>query len=52
MDGVAAMMQRYELPDDMPIKAKIVTKLVEGAQRKVEEVNFAMRKNALITTML
>ena len=47
MDGVAAMMQRYELPDDMPIKAKIVTKLVEGAQRKVEEVNFAMRKNVL-----
>ena len=47
MDGVSAMMQRYELPDDMPIKAKIVTKLVEGAQRKVEEVNFAMRKNVL-----
>ena len=47
MDGVAAMMQRYELPDDMPIKAKIVTKLVEGAQRKVEEVNFAMRKSVL-----
>ena len=47
MDGVAAMMQRYELPDDMPIKAKIVTKLVEGAQRRVEEVNFAMRKNVL-----
>lgn len=47
MDSVAAMMQRYELPDDMPIKAKIVTKLVEGAQRKVEEVNFAMRKNVL-----
>ena len=47
MDGVAAMMQRYELPDDMPIKAKIVTRLVEGAQRKVEEVNFAMRKNVL-----
>ena len=47
MDGVAAMMQRYELPDDMPIKARIVTKLVEGAQRKVEEVNFAMRKNVL-----
>ena len=47
MDGVAAMMQRYELPDDLPIKAKIVTKLVEGAQHKVEEVNFAMRKNVL-----
>ena len=47
MDRVADMMQRYDLPDDMPIKARIVTRLVEGAQHKVEEVNFAMRKNVL-----
>ncbi len=39
VDGVAAMMQRYELPRRYAT-AKIVTKLVEGAQRKVEEVNF------------
>ena len=47
MDRISQMMQRYEMPDDMPIQAKMVTKAVESAQRKVEEVNFAMRKNVL-----
>lgn len=47
MDRIANMMQRYDMPDDMPIQAKMVTKAVEGAQRKVEEINFAMRKNVL-----
>ena len=47
MDRIAAMMTKYEMPDDMPIQAKMVTKAVESAQRKVEEVNFAMRKNVL-----
>ncbi len=47
MDKISAMMLRYDMPDDMPIQAKIVTKAVESAQRKVEEVNFAMRKNVL-----
>ncbi len=47
MDKIQAMMKRYEMPRDMPIQAKMVTKAVEGAQRKVEEINFAMRKNVL-----
>ena len=47
MDRIAAMMERYEMPDDQPIQNKIVTKAVESAQRKVEQVNFAMRKNVL-----
>ena len=47
MDRVAALMERYEMPDDMPIQHKMVTKAVESAQRKVEEINFAMRKNVL-----
>lgn len=47
MDRIAQMMARYDLPEDMPIQAKIVTRAVEGAQRKVEEMNFAMRKNVL-----
>ncbi len=47
MDRIGNMMQRYDMPDDMPIQAKMVTKAVEGAQRKVEEINFAMRKNVL-----
>ena len=47
MDRIQAMMKRYDMPRDMPIQAKMVTKAVEGAQRKVEEINFAMRKNVL-----
>ena len=47
MDKIADMMTKYEMPDDMPIQAKMVTKAVESAQRKVEEVNFSMRKNVL-----
>ncbi|MST72983.1 preprotein translocase subunit SecA [Olsenella porci] len=47
MDRIASMMDKYDMPDDMPIQAKIVTKAVESAQRKVEQINFSMRKNVL-----
>ena len=47
VDRISEMMVRYNMPDDEPIQAKMVSKAVEGAQRKVEEVNFAMRKNVL-----
>ena len=47
MERISAMMQKYDMPDDVPIQAKLVTKAVESAQRKVEQVNFAMRKNVL-----
>ncbi|MBQ9059508.1 MAG: preprotein translocase subunit SecA [Atopobiaceae bacterium] len=47
MDRISDMMASMNLPSDEPIQAKMVTKAVEGAQRKVEEINFAMRKNVL-----
>ena len=47
MEKIADMMERWEMPPDEPIQAKMVTKSVESAQRRVEEVNFAMRKNVL-----
>ncbi len=47
MERIADMMERWEMPPDEPIQAKIVTKSVESAQRRVEEVNFSMRKNVL-----
>ncbi|EHF02735.1 preprotein translocase, SecA subunit [Olsenella sp. oral taxon 809 str. F0356] len=47
MDHVAALMAKYDMPADMPIESKMVTKAVESAQRKVEEINFSMRKNVL-----
>ena len=47
MDKVANMMVAADMPDDMPIQAKLISKAVEGAQRKVENINFSMRKNVL-----
>ena len=43
MDGIAAAMGHA----DTPIQSKLVSRAIEGAQRKVEEVNSAMRKNVL-----
>ncbi len=47
MDRIASLMERMDMPPDMPIQAKMVSKAVESAQRKVEEINFSMRKNVL-----
>ena len=46
-DRIAAMMARYDMPEDMPTQARMVTKAVERGQRKVKEMTFALRKNAL-----
>lgn len=40
MDGIDA-------PEDEPIEAKMLTRLIESAQRKVEGNNFSIRKNVL-----
>ena len=47
MDRIADMMGRYDMPADMPIQSRLVSRAIEGAQRKVEEINFAMRKQVL-----
>ena len=47
MDRIAAMMGHYDMPADTPIQSKLVSRAIEGAQRKVEEINFAMRKQVL-----
>ena len=47
MDRVSNMMISADMGDDMPIQAKIISKAVEGAQHKVESINFSMRKNVL-----
>ena len=47
MEKVGNMMLAADMPDDMPIQAKLISKAVEGAQRKVESINFSMRKNVL-----
>ena len=47
MDRIAAAMERSKLPESMPVQSRKVMRAVEDAQRKVEEVNFAMRKSIL-----
>jgi preprotein translocase subunit SecA len=41
------LMTRFDLPEDQPIEAGIVTKAVAQAQAKVEGANFDMRKHLL-----
>lgn len=47
MDSIGRMMEKTDLPEDMPIQASMVSKAIETAQRQVEAVNFAARKNVL-----
>ena len=47
MDRISNLMLRTDYPDDVPIQVPMVTKSIENAQRKVEEMNAAMRKNVL-----
>lgn len=47
MDGIARMMEKTDMPEDMPIQAGMVSKAIEGAQRQVESMHFAARKNVL-----
>ncbi|MCS0582177.1 preprotein translocase subunit SecA [Massilia pinisoli] len=46
-DRVRAVMDRLKMPEGEPIEAGIVTRSIEGAQRKVEARNFDIRKQLL-----
>jgi preprotein translocase subunit SecA len=46
-DRVRAIMDRLKMPDGEAIEAGIVTRSIEGAQRKVEARNFDIRKQLL-----
>jgi preprotein translocase subunit SecA len=45
--ALEAIMNRVNLPDDVPIEAKMVTKAIRSAQTQVEGQNFEVRKNVL-----
>jgi len=42
-----AMLNRLNLPDDVPIENKMVTRAIKSAQTQVEQQNFEVRKNVL-----
>ena len=46
-ERLQGFMDKMKIDDDTPIEAGIVSNSIEGAQRKVESRNFAIRKNVL-----
>ena len=46
-ERMKAMMTRLKVPDDMPIEQRLITKMLEQAQKKVEGHNFDTRKHLL-----
>ncbi|MUL67616.1 preprotein translocase subunit SecA [Mycobacterium sp. CBMA 234] len=42
-----ALLTRLNLPEDVPIEAKMVTRAIKSAQTQVEGQNFEVRKNVL-----
>jgi preprotein translocase subunit SecA len=46
-DRIKRIMERFKIPEDQPMEAKILSNQIENAQKKVEEQNFVARKNVL-----
>ena len=47
LDRMSGLMERLGLEEDVPIESGMVTRSIEGAQKKVEGRNFDTRKNVL-----
>src|SRR5204863_2361341 len=46
-DRIYRIIDRFKIPEDQPMEAKILSRQIESAQKKVEEQNFVSRKNVL-----
>lgn len=46
-DRMKNTMERFNVDEDVPIENKMLSNTIEGAQKKVEGTNFAIRKNVL-----
>ncbi|HSW78846.1 MAG TPA: preprotein translocase subunit SecA [Candidatus Babeliales bacterium] len=46
-ERIASIMDRLKVEEDAPIESKMITKSLEGAQKKVEGFNFDQRKNVV-----
>jgi preprotein translocase subunit SecA len=46
-DRIYRIIDKFGLPDDEPMESGMLSKQIEGAQKKVEEQNFVSRKNVL-----
>jgi preprotein translocase subunit SecA len=45
--ALESLLNRLNLPEDVPIEAKMVTRAIKSAQTQVEQQNFEIRKNVL-----
>lgn len=46
-ERMGALMERFGVDDDTPIENKTITKVLESAQKKVENFNYDSRKNVV-----
>jgi preprotein translocase subunit SecA len=46
-ETLESLLNRLNLPDDVPIEAKMVTRAIKSAQTQVEQQNFEIRKHVL-----
>jgi preprotein translocase subunit SecA len=46
-ERVAAIMDRLNIPADVPVESKLVTRTIRSAQTQVEQQNFEIRKDVL-----
>jgi len=46
-ERIGGMVSRFNLPEDQPIEAKILSGAIENSQKRVEGRNFDIRKNVL-----
>ena len=46
-DRLKAIMERLKVPEDVPLENKIVSRSIEGAQKRVEGHNFDVRKHTV-----
>ena len=46
-ERISAMMETLKVDEDTPLESKLLSRTIEGAQKKKEGINFATRKNVL-----
>ncbi len=46
-ERVGAIMERLNIPPDVPVESKVVTRAIRSAQTQVEQQNFEIRKDVL-----
>lgn len=46
-DKLQVMMNNLNVEEDMPIESKVLSKVIESSQKKIEGRNFSIRKNVL-----